>query len=83
MQEFAEVAAVDPAYFWCDKSSPINPAIWSNKEPQVALTHIFCGQIQRGKAEGYHSRPNNNKGVDNRGAEGAKAPPRFLTNIKK
>ena len=59
MQEFAKVPAVNPADFWCDKSSPINPAIWSNTEPQVALTHIFCGQIQRGKAEGYHSRPNN------------------------
>ena len=25
----------------------------------MALTHIFCGQISRGKAEGYHSRPGN------------------------
>ena len=52
------VTAVNPANFQCTKSSPTDPAVWSNTNPQVALTHIFCGQIQRGKAEGYHSRPN-------------------------
>ena len=60
MQEFAKVAAaVNPANFQCTKSSPTDPADWSNTNPQVALTHIFCGQIQRRKAEGFHSRPNN------------------------
>ena len=60
MQELAKVAAtVNPANFQCTKSSPTDPADWSNTNPRVALTHIFCGQIQRGKAEGFHSRPNN------------------------
>ena len=54
-----KIAAVDPAYFQCAKNSPIGQPIWSNTQPSVALTHIFCGQISRGKAEGYHSRPGN------------------------
>ena len=58
MQELAKVAAVNPANFQCTKTSPTATAVWSNTQPQVALTHIFCGQIQGGKAEGYHSRPN-------------------------
>ena len=50
----------DIANFDCNKTSPIDTANWSDTQPQVALTHIFCGQInQKGKAEGYHSRPNN------------------------
>ena len=59
MQELTKVAAINPANFQCTKSSPTDPAVWSNTNPQIALTHIFCGQIQRGKAEGFHSRPNN------------------------
>ena len=50
---------MNPAHFRCDKTSPTATAIWSNTQPQVALTHIFCGQIKKGKAEGFHSRPNN------------------------
>ena len=30
------------------------------------MTHIFCGQISKGKAEGYHSRPNNRDPVSAR-----------------
>lgn len=33
--------------------------MWSTGTPTVALTHIFCGQIQGNDAEGFHSRPNN------------------------
>ena len=55
---------MNPAQFRCTKSSPTAPAVWSNTRPEVALTHIFCGQInQKGKAEGYHSRPNNKDAV--------------------
>lgn len=64
MQDIAKVAAVNPATFRCSKSSPTGPAVWSNTKPEVALTHIFCGQINhRGQAEGYHSRPNNKDAV--------------------
>ena len=32
---------------------------WSTGQPSVALTHIFCGQINGDNAEGFHSRPGN------------------------
>ena len=32
---------------------------WSTGQPSVALTHIFCGQINGDVAEGFHSRPGN------------------------
>ena len=51
---------VDPNTFQCNKWSPVTPAQWSTGSPSVALTHIFCGQINdNGEAEGFHSRPNN------------------------
>ena len=55
---------VDPAKFTCNKWSPLLEAEFSNTKPQVALTHIFCGQIKvkstgQKKAEGWHSRPKN------------------------
>ena len=51
---------MNPAQFECDKSSPTAAAVWSNTQPPVALTHIFCGQInEKRKAEGFHSHPNN------------------------
>lgn len=55
---------VDPAKFTCNKWSPLLEAEFSDTEPQVALTHIFCGQIKvkstgQKKAEGWHSRPKN------------------------
>ncbi len=59
-----KLVAVDPAKFTCSKWSPIEPAVFSNTKPLVALTHIFCGQIKEKstggkKAEGFHSRPGN------------------------
>ena len=54
----AALAAVDPDNFQCEENSPIQAPDWSNTEPSVALTHIFCGQINsKGEAEGFHSRP--------------------------
>lgn len=55
---------VNPATFHCEESSPISDSLWSNGSPNVALTHIFCGQIKRDdkggvRACGFHSRPNN------------------------
>ena len=55
---------VDPAKFICNKWSPLLEAEFSDTKPQVALTHIFCGQIKvkstgEKKAEGWHSRPKN------------------------
>ena len=53
------MALVNPANFQCDKWSPVDadPKI-SNTNPQVALTHIFCGQIKaNGEAEGLHYLP--------------------------
>ena len=47
LQELAKAAAVNPAHFRCDKTSPTATAIWSNTKPQVALAHIFCGQIKK------------------------------------
>lgn len=49
-----------PAYtFRCVRNSPTTPpATFSKTEPPVALTHIFCGEIdnKNGKASGFHSR---------------------------
>lgn len=51
-----KAASVDPANFKCDESSPVSTPVWSNTNPPVALTHIFCGQInKKGEAEGFHS----------------------------
>ena len=47
--------------------SPIEAnATFSDTDPPVALTHIFCGQIKvkstgEKRAEGFHSRPGNTK----------------------
>ena len=30
--------------------------VFSNTNPPVALTHIFCGEIKDGEAQGFHSR---------------------------
>ena len=60
---------VDPATFQCYKYSPVDSNVyWSNTLPNVALTHIFCGQIDDGEAEGFHSRPGN-KDPKSAGAE--------------
>ena len=82
LQEFAKVAqAVDPEDFHCTETSPTAAAVWSDTEPPVALTHIFCGQIKHetnkngviiDEAEGFHSRPNNVNPVCARVAEESK-----------
>ena len=49
---------MNPNRFTCSKWSPVDPPVWSTGQPSVALTHIFCGQINDdGEAEGFHSRP--------------------------
>ena len=53
----------DWIHFTCNKKSPVSEPVFSNTKPQVALTHIFCGQINEKDnqkiAEGFHSRPGN------------------------
>jgi hypothetical protein len=40
--------------------------VWSDTRPAINLTHIFAGEInRRGRATGFHSRPN---GVDPKGS---------------
>ena len=57
----AAVTKVDPRNFRCTTASPVtqNP-LFSNTDPPVALTHIFCGQVKtehnKKSAEGFHSR---------------------------
>ena len=58
MQELAKVAQANPADFQCTETSPTAADVWSNTDPPVDLIHIFCGQIKKGKAGGFHSRPN-------------------------
>ena len=54
-------AGVNPSQFRCTTQSPVQAPQFSNTNPQVALTHIFCGQVKNGKAEGFHSRALVNK----------------------
>jgi len=35
-----------------------NLAHWSNTNPPVNQTHIFCGEWSRNRPKGFHSRPN-------------------------
>ena len=47
----------DPKLFECNQASPTSKLpVFSTTTPHVALTHIFCGEIKEGKAEGFHSR---------------------------
>ena len=46
--------------YHCTERSPVEEPYFSRvtpKDPLVAITHIFCGQIRGNKAEGFHSRP--------------------------
>ena len=48
---------VDPNEFKCLSESPTTTAVYSNTATPVALTHIFCGEIDNnGRAVGFHSR---------------------------
>ena len=55
---------VPPSKFKCSTNSPVQPEIWSNTNPKVALTHMFCGQIVNGVAQGVHGLPNNAPPLD-------------------
>ena len=54
---FTFTEAVDPKNFKCDKNSPTGGDIFSDGNPQVNMVHIFCGQIIKDKATGFHSHP--------------------------
>ena len=54
---FTLTEAVDPKNFKCDKNSPSGDNIFSDGSPQVNMVHIFCGQIIKDKAQGFHSHP--------------------------
>ena len=57
----AAIKKVEPEKFQCDTDSPTNDPVYSDTTPPVALTHIFCGQVIKGKAKGFHSRALVNK----------------------
>ena len=52
--------ALDPNNFQCTKSSPTDGDVFSDGDPPVNMVHIFCGQIIKGKATGFHSHPGGN-----------------------
>ena len=71
---FTFVEAVDPNNFQCTKSSPTSGNIFSDGSPQVNMIHIFCGQIIKGKATGFHSHPGGTDPVCAKATEQVKAP---------
>ena len=47
---------IKPNDYQCVEGSPVGDSYFSNTEPHIPLTHIFCGQIgANGKAQGYHA----------------------------
>jgi len=42
--------------------------------PKVNMIHIFCGQIVKGKATGFHSHPGGTNPVCAKATEQVKAP---------
>ena len=52
-----QVRAIDikPDSYNCGWGSPVGDSYFSDSTPKVPLTHIFCGQIQKNKAQGYHA----------------------------
>ena len=54
---FTFTEAVDPKNFKCDKNSPTGGDVFCDDSPQVNMVHIFCGQIIKNKATGFHSHP--------------------------
>ena len=61
----AIAVGIDPNQLKCTAESPLNPQQFSNTNPPVGLTHIFCGDIRKEgttvKAQGFHSRVRVNK----------------------
>lgn len=53
MYVISQVTANPP----CNANSPATEDIQSPTVPPIAITHIFCGQIKGGKAEGFHFLP--------------------------
>jgi len=71
---FTFVEAVDPKNFQCTKSSPTGGNIFSDGSPKVNMIHIFCGQIIKGKATGFHSHPGGTDPVCAKATDLVKAP---------
>ena len=47
------------AQIQCTQQSPMAASVWDQRgQPHVNMTHIFCGQINGTKAEGFHYRTN-------------------------
>ena len=48
-------ASQNPATFKCTEDSPVGGPVWSTNYPPVEMRHIFCGEIVKYKATGFHS----------------------------
>ena len=73
MQLIQQLVTEDPSQFTCDLNSPVGREVWSNTQPRVSLTHIFCGQINNPNtvnpiAKGVHGlgngQPSRNRVVE-------------------
>ena len=53
--EQTDIFVKDPNTFICNNRSPIEDRHFSSSKPHIPLTHIFCGEINKGKAQGYHA----------------------------
>ena len=51
----ADIFVNDPNTFICNNRSPIEDPRFSSSTPHIPLTHIFCGEINKEKAQGYHA----------------------------
>ena len=56
------------------QGQPIGGDTYSDSNPQVNMIHIFCGQIIKGKATGFHSHPGGTDPVCAKATEQVKAP---------
>ena len=71
---FTLTEAIDPNNFQCDGDSPTGGDKYSDASPQVNMIHIFCGQIIKGKATGFHSHPGGTDPVCAQATDQVKAP---------
>ena len=58
MQLFVQADIIlvkDPNTFICNDRSPTEDPRFSFSTPRIPLTHIFCGEINKEKAQGYHA----------------------------